>query len=415
MRKHVFCVAILCLVLLAPMDGPTWAQPSERTPALEATSAPYLGVWQDMSSSPLSRRVGHTAVWTGSEMIIWGGDYYVGLYPHYQSDGARYNPTTDSWTTISSVNAPSARADHSAVWTGSEMLVWGGERYDDPSSHVLLNDGKRYNPATDTWSDISSFNAPSARREHSAVWTGNEMIIWGGAYYGGYWHYPADGKRYNPTTDTWADMSIANAPVPRYLHTVVWTGSEMIIWGGSGDDCCINDSGGRYSPAMDAWRDMAPNASVSRTRQIAVWTGDKVIVWGGELGSDYSPIGGRYDPVTDTWAEISSVDGPAGRERHCAVWTGNQVIIWGGETRQNGPHGPERSVLNDGKRYDPTTDKWTNMAATAMDARMSHTAVWTGREMIVWGGWDGRNYFNDGGRYAPSLYQYLPLAAGGGH
>ena len=40
--------------------------------------------------------------------------------------GGRYNPSTDSWTATSTTNAPAARAHHTAVWTGSEMIVWGG-------------------------------------------------------------------------------------------------------------------------------------------------------------------------------------------------------------------------------------------------------------------------------------------------
>ena len=34
------------------------------------------------------------------------------------------------------------------------------------------------------------------------------------------------------TDDTWTATSITNAPAGRYLHTAVWTGSEMIVWGG---------------------------------------------------------------------------------------------------------------------------------------------------------------------------------------
>jgi hypothetical protein len=34
----------------------------------------------------------------------------------------------DTWTATSTTNAPSARWDHTAVWTGSEMIVWGGFR-----------------------------------------------------------------------------------------------------------------------------------------------------------------------------------------------------------------------------------------------------------------------------------------------
>ena len=34
--------------------------------------------------------------------------------------------TDDMWTATSTTNAPTARDYHTAVWTGSEMIVWGG-------------------------------------------------------------------------------------------------------------------------------------------------------------------------------------------------------------------------------------------------------------------------------------------------
>ena len=68
----------------------------------------------------------HTAVWTGSEMIVWGGQFDV---RHFLNTGGRYDPGTDSWTATSTANAPDcAEQFHTAVWTGSEMIVWGGER-----------------------------------------------------------------------------------------------------------------------------------------------------------------------------------------------------------------------------------------------------------------------------------------------
>ncbi|PYK63550.1 MAG: hypothetical protein DME50_17330, partial [Verrucomicrobia bacterium] len=45
-----------------------------------------------------------------------------------------------------------------------------------------LNTGGRYDPATDTWAATNLNNAPPARDFHTAVWTGTEMIIWGGAF-----------------------------------------------------------------------------------------------------------------------------------------------------------------------------------------------------------------------------------------
>ena len=52
-------------------------------------------------------------------MIIWGGF-------NTENTGGRYNPDTDSWTTTSTVNAPDGRYGHTAVWTGNEMIIWGG-------------------------------------------------------------------------------------------------------------------------------------------------------------------------------------------------------------------------------------------------------------------------------------------------
>src|SRR5262249_11559244 len=129
-------------------------------------------------------------------------------------------------------NAPSARLfpyqnRQVAVWTGSEMIVWGG--------CCPLDTGGRYNPGTDSWIATSLTNAPSARYEHTAVWTGNEMIVWGGI------DGSNTGGRYDPSTDNWTATSIVDAPSARAIHTAVWTGSEMIVWGGTSDT-----TGGKY-------------------------------------------------------------------------------------------------------------------------------------------------------------------------
>src|SRR5690606_5590166 len=81
--------------------------------------------------------------------------------------------------------APSARQSASVVWTGAEAIIFGGFDGTD------RNDMKRYVPQTNTWSDVNSTGTPpSARFNHSAVWTGatnnattaNRMIIWGGRF-----------------------------------------------------------------------------------------------------------------------------------------------------------------------------------------------------------------------------------------
>ena len=184
-----------------------------------AGDAPCTDQWgaTSISNAPMGRDL-HTAVWTGSEMIVWGG---VANF----NTGGRYNPSTDSWTATSTANAPSGRIYHTAIWTGSEMIIWGGNG----------NTGGRYNPTTNSWTATSTTNAPSAREQHTAVWTGSEMIVWGGTA-GTNVNFNTGG-RYNPSTNSWTATSITNAPSGRYAHTAVWTGSEMIVWGGL---CCFN-------------------------------------------------------------------------------------------------------------------------------------------------------------------------------
>ena len=110
----------------------------------------------------------------------------------------------DTWTPTSTGNAPTARELHTAIWTGSEMIVWGG-------CCPAENTGGRYNPSTDSWTATSTTNAPSAEIGHTAVWTGSEMIVWGGYYFN-----PLNtGGRYNPGTNSWTATNITNAPTAR--------------------------------------------------------------------------------------------------------------------------------------------------------------------------------------------------------
>ena len=79
--------------------------------------------------------------------------------------GGRYDPSSDSWTPTSTTNAPDPRNAHTAVWTGSEMIVWGGF-----ACVHLFNTGGRYNPSTNSWTATNTTNAPTARdSSHGSV------------------------------------------------------------------------------------------------------------------------------------------------------------------------------------------------------------------------------------------------------
>jgi len=336
----------------------------------------------------------HTAVWTGAEMIVWGG--FDGSRD--VQSGGRYNPSTDAWVvTASSFSPEGPTGGQTTVWTGAEMIVWGGTKPFGMGS-LRVNTGWRYNASTDTWAATSTGgNVPSAREDHTAVWTGTEMIVWGGADVGD----SNTGGRYNPSTDGWAATSTAPyTPSPRSRHTAVWTGTEMIVWGGAGDN-----TGGRYNPSTDGWTATSgTNTPSVRLYHTAVWTGTEMIVWGGVDGT-YANTGGRYSPSTDTWSATSTgTNTPSGRLEHTAVWTGTEMIVWGASGL---------AAYDTGGRYNPLTDAWTptSIGANVPAGRALHSAVWTGTEMIVWGG-THLTSFNDGGRYSPSTDSWTRTSVG---
>jgi N-acetylneuraminic acid mutarotase len=311
---------------------------------------------------------GITAVWTGSEMIIWGGidDRNVFRY-----DGGRYDPALDVWHPTSTMNVPAARGLHAAVWTGSEMIIWGG------SGWGAFAPGSSYNPATNSWRAVSTVGAPLSAE--TGIWTGSEAIFWGGGPSGG---------RYNPSTDSWSQMNETNAPASGPGYTLTWTGSEMIAFGGIGTDTVAK----RYRPATDTWTDATTlNAPGARNFHAAVWSGSEMIIWGGFINDNVIPSGGRYNPLTDVWTPTNINGAPITRMMPISVWTGTEMLVWGGNEWLF------KGDLGDGARYNPLTDSWTPINPVGAPTPRIAQGVWTGSELLLWGGTNDRS----GGRYNP--------------
>ncbi|MBF0105780.1 MAG: carboxypeptidase regulatory-like domain-containing protein [Deltaproteobacteria bacterium] len=221
-----------------------------------------------------SARAYHAAVSTGNKMCVWGGydDGYTQL-----GTGGCYDSVNDSWSTITTTNAPSARAEHTAVWTGEKMCIWGG------TINIYGNTTKTggcYDPVNDSWSSITTSNAPNPRSSHGAVWTGNKMCIWGGYHHGRDELSNNPEGCYDPDNDSWSSITTSNAPEKPFSSTAVWTGEKM---------CVSTDyRGGCYDPKTNTWK-TTPNYYWFRDYNVMpVWTGDKLCVWNGGASDYYS-------------------------------------------------------------------------------------------------------------------------------
>ena len=93
----------------------------------------------------------------------------------YLNTGGRYDPATDTWTRdLDRGGAVRALPPHGGLDGKRDGGLGRLQRHDH------LNTGGRYDPATDTWTPTSTVGAPSGRRYHTAVWTGSVMVVWGG-------------------------------------------------------------------------------------------------------------------------------------------------------------------------------------------------------------------------------------------
>jgi hypothetical protein len=359
------------------------------------------GSWTPMAApsplEPYAARADPSAVWTGSALVVWGG-WYQGtmgeVFVH--ASGGRYSPASDAWLAIPSdlPGTPMGRFGHATVWTGTRMIVWGGN-----APGGLTATGGVYDPSgpgSGSWTATATADAPEPRADPAAAWAGSELIVWGGWNPGGVGVYYGTGGRYAPDTDTWTPISSTGAPSARVFPAAVWTGSRFLVWGGLAGIGIggLAGDGAAYDPATDTWTPMAAGGPTPRWKPAAVWTGTRMIVWGGADGSGPAGDGAAYDPLTDTWSSISSLGAPPPRERPSTVWTGSRMIVWGGAGQGGG-------VMQTGGSYDPVADAWTLTAlAGAPSPRYQAAAAWTGSALVVWGGF-GNGVLKDGALYTP--------------
>ena len=357
------------------------------------TAAPGCIAWAPlpMEGAP-SPRFGHTAVWTGSRMIVWGGEGHE--KPAVTATGALFDPALGTWKATSMNGAPEARSGHAAVWTGSKMLVWGGYGASD-----YAKTGAAYDPETDTWTPLASLGAPSPRAGQGFAWAGGRLVVWGGVDTG-----PRnDGGLYDPEADTWTATSLVGAPAPRFGHTLVGADGRAFVWGGQ--NLFDWKSDGAWLDVMaapgGAWS-ATPMANAPSARQdaTAVFTGTSVLAWGGWSGGPNVDSGASLGLGDAAWNTMSQQGAAPARSQHVAVWTGSALVVWGGCADD-----ACKDLLADGGRFVPGAGAgfWSTPipAVSTLSARRGATAVFTGSEILIFGGRDATGALGTGARGAP--------------
>jgi Galactose oxidase, central domain len=209
-----------------------------------------------------------------------------------------------------------------AVWTGKDMLIFGGSGTSGASSN-----GAAYDPATNTWRKLApipaSLGGNLTGSGSYAVWTGKVMVAWG--------FFEPSGRQalaaatYNPAANSWTRGTAAPGQAPEF-GDAFWTGKEMIVWGAVSPG---HLAGFAYDPATRRWATLpaSPLGRAGRDSMLAVWTGRYLVVGGGDSPAGLQKDAAAYDPVTNSWMRLP--DAPVGFEGNGTapdIWTGASII-----------------------------------------------------------------------------------------
>lgn len=276
------------------------------------------------------------------------------------------------------------RMGHVSAWTGDELVIFGGASgtTDGPG----LKTGLGYSPESG-WRDLAP--APIGVRSWPtsfAGWADDRMIVVGAS---------SDGViilSYFPADDRWE----VSPPLPedRYgTGAVAFTGTEVVLVGGSQND--PRDTAWSYQLDAREWRSL-PEPGIRPIQGMAgVWTGVEAIFFGGYPSSTSSP-GVAYNPSTGTWRPLPPAPTAQQLQGHELIWTGEEVIAVGGHT---GPSHSIQLVI-----YDPSANSWRESAPLPIPAVEDLEVDWTGTELLLWGGYGSYNngVSAAGARYNPS-------------
>jgi hypothetical protein len=283
--------------------------------------------WRKLSPpQKTSGFLGLSSVWTGKEMLVWG-----------QGTHLAYNPSTDTWRQLPASRLLRVHDGFGAVvWTGKEMLGWGGgccgDSFSDgvaynPGTNTwralpkagLVGDqhpvgvwaGKRYivfagsqaaayDPARNAWRRIAS---PPVRAA-SAVWAGSRLVVTTAS---------RNVFAYDPAKNRWQKLPLL--PRGRVGTVVVFDGARVLVWGGA-------RGGASFMLGDRKWAVFAHGPLPTRLEPTAVWTGTSMIVWGGsatKTWGHYDEAGGAYTPPVlacgDEWMAENLRVTPAVKEQ----------------------------------------------------------------------------------------------------
>ena len=305
-RNRRRCLAVVtAAALLAGCGG----RPVANGPATTTTSRPLptttaaaadAGTWSLIPAGP--NPIGPPVAWTGREVLV----AQAGCCDDIGSVNlTAYDPGSETWRALPPTpHAPGVRGwgldrdrDDRGRRTGEPRRCRRGRRPRHRRSG--LERGDRY-----VARHRGDADDPAQRGPHRGVDGPGDARLGVGAGHGRH-PGPRVVLAYNPSTNTWRTLP-ASGLTPRAHAVVVWTGKELVVWGGLTTDFgSAYDDGARLDPTTGTWRRLPPAPVPGRGQATAVWSGHDVLIWGGDssAGTEVGK-GAAYDPRSNSWRAL---------------------------------------------------------------------------------------------------------------
>lgn len=363
--------------------------------------------------NPPSGRSAHGVAWDSTRGRLYmlggrGGGTHADLWV-YRSDLNVWSPVQPVGGSVPRLSA------HTLVWdpVGQQLLIFGGFGADRSDALWV------YRPGENRVEEVMALAPrPMGRGYHTAVWTGEAMLVFGGV--GGRFDLFEDLWSYDPRAQRWTRL-LPEEPGPsaRFYHAAVWDPirAQMLVFGGFDLETGLLDDLWSYQPDANRWTRLEPEGPTPPSRLSAsmVWdpAAGRVLLYGGGCGGCYRDDLWSYHPDLNRWEQVEPAgERPAPRGGHRAVWDerGNRMLlVAGGES------------LNDLWSYSAATQRWARLtpARTVISALSGGRAVWdpSRAQMLVFGGDTGAA---DPGPtdiihvYRPATHTWETIPTGGG-
>jgi Kelch motif len=282
----------------------------------------------------------------------------------------RYDPGTDSWTSLPDM--PQAAIMAVAVYypTTNKIYVFGGEDANPPNPNYNIT--RIYDIASGTWS--TGANMPDVRSFMAGGYSPATGMIYilSGYNTGDVRSAQPNTWEYDPGTDTWTDLT-ETLPFPHpaggFAYGVI-NGKLYIAGGRDANNLVINDNW-EFDPTIPAYASKAPEPGTFENNIPGSGAASGVLwVFGG--GNPF--VGGSASK-----AVYQSTDG--------AFDVGKAAFPWPFVKGLKAPKRPATS--NSGRFYDPVTDTWTNSPNMNVVRSFTSGGAIGDSLIIAAGGFDG--------------------------